>query len=208
MTSFSLDGRSYAARFDQTGRLAARAPLFKRRGDLEWTGTDGSRCYKRGIVFDDFDTVVVVAIIWSGPYELALHVVEPGGRLGGPVGYVFPGRPNENGQTGLGSLETFGAPVPGETRVQLYLLPADRNPRQSEITYFVEFASRGNPAQRPFCGNDPTLIAKYRIIHLDAATAEPNPEIRGGSFTAVACGHRWSEAEIEDGYFVRWKWKL
>ena len=162
-TSITLDERSYAARFAAAGRLLARAPMFHATADLDWTGLDGQACHRRGIPFKTYQSVVLTALVWSGPFELALHVVEPpGGRIGSPTSYVFAGRPNLDHSTGLGDLQTFGLPGGTGVQVQLYTLPPERNPRRGEIYYFVEFVSRGNPAGPPFCGSDSKVPAVSR----------------------------------------------
>ena len=203
--TFTLDDRDYAARFDGQGHLQARAPMFHPTADLAWPGSDGRRCDHRGLTFTNFQTAVLTALVWTGPYELALHVVEPpSGRIGGPVNYVYPGRPNTDHSTGLGDLQRFGDTGSGTAQVQLYTLPTARNPGRGDVYYFVEFVSRGNPARPPFCGSDKQSTASFKIIHLDSGQIEQ----RGGSFGAVPCGTSWNDSQKEAGYFQRWKWKL
>ena len=203
--TFTLDDRDYAARFDAQGQLQARAPMFHPIADVTWPGSDGRRCDYRGIAFTNFQSAVLTALIWTGPYDLALHVVEPpGGRIGGAVNYIYPGRPNADHSTGLGDLQSFGTPGSGTAQVQLYTLPTARNPRHGDVYYFVEFVSRGNPARPPFCGSDNQSTASFKIIHLDSGQIEQ----RGGSFGTVPCGTSWNDSQKEAGYFQRWKWKL
>lgn len=204
-TTVTLDDIVYAARFDGQGRLAAQGPMFHESVDVAWTGAAGSDCHRRGIAFGDFQTAGFTALVWpAGPVDLALHVVEPDGSLGGPHGYVYPGRPNLDGATGLGELRTFGAPVAGTSRVQLYTLDAKRNPRAGVIYVYVEFVTRGNPARPPYCGGGPLAAMGYRILHLDRGSLVR----RGGTFGTVPCGTSWSGTKIESDYFLRSKWGL
>ena len=204
-TTITLDSLSFAGRFDRAGHLQIEAPLFHRLGDLEWEGDNGQKCHRHGVLFSNWQSTFEIALIWRAQSEgLSLHTVEPGGRVGGPQYYVFPGRPNLDNSYALGHLQTFGAPVPGTTQVQLYSLPQERNPHDGTIYAFVEFSSRGNPARAPFCGQDIKADVTYELIRLDAGVSER----RKGGFKSVPCGTVWAGGPEESGYFQMWKYRL
>ena len=101
-------------------------------------------------------------------------------------------------------LRVFGEAVPGTTQVQAYILPAGRNPRHGEIYAFIEFASRGTPARRPFCGDNPKATVSFKLLHLD----DGHLDSRNGRFGSLDCGTVWAGDPESSGYFQRWKWRL
>ena len=205
-TTFTLDEITYAASFDDHGHLAAEGPIFHATADLAWTGTGGSECHRRGIAFSNFSGAAFAALVWpAGTVQLGLQVVEPEGRLGGPRGFVSLERPNLDLSAGRGRLLRFGAAVAGTSQVELYTIGPDRNPHQGFVYLFVDFVTRGNPAQRPYCGSGPLATARYKILELTDGHLDNK---HGGTFAPVDCGKTWSAEQIESEYLQRWKWGL
>jgi hypothetical protein len=199
----TVDDIIYAASFDSAGQLHLEAPIFHAIADLSWTGQSNTYCRRNAVAFDNFASAAFTALIWEGPYDLNLNVVEPpDGRVGGPVRYVYPGRPNTDLKTGWGFLRSFGQPVAGTSRVWLYTLPSDRNPGPEGFFYFIEFASRGNPARPPYCGGDGEFAtADFRLLHL--APPSPYPEKKHLKIRAASCGFSWNTDE-ESWTKVKW----
>ena len=204
-TRVTLDGLTFSSRFDRGGRLRADVPLLHASGDLAWEGRGGTSCARRGLAFSNYGATFMLALVWDTYVALALHVVEPpGGRIGGVTSYLNPERRNGDGRSGLGVLRVFGEAVPGTTQVQVYTLPPARNPRRGEIYAFIEFASRGTPARRPFCGDEPKAIVTFKLVHLDGGRLDS----RNGKFGSLPCGTTWTGDPETSGYFQRWKWRL
>ena len=197
----TVDEITYAANFDSAGQLHFEAPIFHAIADLSWTGQANTYCRRNAVTFDNFASAAFTALIWEGSYDLNLNVVEPpDGRVGGAVRYVYPGRPNTDLKTGWGFLRSFGQPVAGTSRVWLYTLPSDRNPGGEGFFYFIEFASRGNPARPPYCGGD-SASAEFRLLH--SAPPSAYPEKKHLKIRAAACGFSWNSDE-ESWTKVKW----
>lgn len=199
----SVDEFSYTQRFDPDGQLHAEAPVFHTLADVEWTGMDGHPCHRRGVGFSGFASASRLALVWSGPFQLTLHAVEPpNGKLGGVVGYVSPARPNLDGATGLGSLRHFGEAVAGTSQVELYDIPADRHPEHGYFLILTEFADRGSPAVLPYCSDGAYAGVKYSIITVQAARMAR----RNFAIQAANCGQKWDTGNSNSGYFQRFSW--
>ncbi len=189
----TLDGFTYAARFDGAGHMRLMAPLFHGDGALHWTGANGAACRKPGIRFDDFDSAYFIALVWEGPYDLDLRIVEPpDGRVGGPTHYVAPEQPNLDLSRGSGFLRSFGEPVAGASRVWLYSVPRTSAPGDGQLIAFVDFASRGNPARPPFCGVGDVSEARFQL--LSHAAGEPT-ELHRATIAPSPCGFTWPDVK-------------
>ncbi len=185
----TLDGYVYAAKFDDAGRMRLEAPLFHSIGDLQWTAADGSVCRRTGIQFNDFNSTYFLALVWDGPYDLALRIVEPpDGRVDGPTHYVAPERPNLDLSLGYGFLRSFGEPVAGTSRVWLYTVPKISTPLDGQIIGFVDFLSRGNPARSPFCGAGDESTANFSLLSHEGG---PSTQIHRAGFAPSPCGFTW-----------------
>lgn len=179
---YSVDNFRFVTRFDATGRLDASGPLLQENTRLGWKAGDGTAC-ATSIDADTLPDTVATALVWSGRYELDLHVREPNGAS------LSRAQPST---ASLGQVQSFGTPGGGRngTRVLLYSAPRSRLPSGSGTTlYFdVEFVSRGNPAQPPWCGADMAQV-EFQMFHVDTQQVEP-PH----GFGAVPCGQSWPSA--------------
>jgi len=196
----TLDEIVYAALFDGSGRLHFEAPMFHPVADLQWPGRGGAVCRRSGVAFEDYGVAYRTALVWDGSYDLRLNVVEPpDGKVGGDNHYIYPGRPNLDLRTGYGFLRSFGRPVAGTSRVWLYILPTDRNPGDEGFYFFIDFASRGNPAQPPYCGGGEFASPTFRLLHL----ASGSLNISRRRIGVADCGKTWS-AEEDQWVMVKW----
>jgi hypothetical protein len=182
----------YDARFDASGNLTLKAPIFHESAPVQWEGADGAAC-RQTVRFTGFDRAFRAALIWSGPAVLALHVVEPTGAIGSANHYVSPSRPNlALGPGSYGLMREFvgrGAKL----HVQLYAVPSGQNPHDnSPVSFHVENVSRGNPAAPPYCGDSPLARTAYQAIFQQ--NGQP-PKLTRGGFAPLACGFSWTETQ-------------
>jgi hypothetical protein len=196
----TLDEIVYAGLFDGSGHLHFEAPMFHPVADLQWPGRGGAVCRRSGVAFEDYGVAYRMALVWDGTYDLRLNVVEPpDGKVGGDDHYISPGRPNLDLRRGYGYLRSFGRPVAGTSRVWLYILPIIRNPGDDGFYFFIDFASRGNPAQSPYCGGGEFASPTFRLLHL----ASGSLNISRRRIGVADCGKTWS---TEEDQWVMVKW--
>jgi hypothetical protein len=202
--SFRADGLPYLANFDGSGALEARAPIFHETAEISWSDGDGKTACKASVTFQSFRYVYLTALVWSGPYELGLHVTEPDGMKIGSVAVASEAAEAPAAASGgLGTIESFGLPGGDGTHVLLYRPKAiARPPQAGEIYFFIEFLSRGNPAHAPFCDGGTASVASYHLVHLDEGTLQ----LRHGEFGAVPCGTSWGSDE--EGFSPPFRWRL
>lgn len=187
----SVDGFEYSAEFDAAGQMHLEAPLFHSVGDLKWVGLSGASCQRAGIQFTSFSSAYYLALVWSGDYELKLRVKEEDGAN------VTPEKPNLDLNNGIGKLRRFGAHAK-KTRVWLYNVQDGATKVPVGSTWvFVDFASRGNPAHPPFCGDGPLSSAQFSLISHNSGPSTQIQNLRVGS---SVCGYSWAS---DDKSWVR-----
>lgn len=202
-TTITADGFTYGAGFDSTGHLHAEAPLFHSEGEISWAGREGRICHQQQS-FTGFASAFFSAIEWKGTPNLALHVVEPGGRLGGTSSYISALRTNSDFRAGDGTILTFGDAGPDTSRVQLYTRPPDRPKPLGQLDAFVEFKSRGNPTVPPFCGAGAQARPRVRVLHV----SDGRPPLTDISDFVVVlpelpCDHYVTRDKLENEYFKK-----
>jgi len=107
----------------------------------------------------DFAKIHRVVMRWRDPVQFDLHVIEPGGKLGG-VGHISPARPNTDFAEGIGHLDILGGiPVEGATAEASYVVrDGTAIPASAVFSYRAEFVTRGMKPEPPYC-NDYRLAA-------------------------------------------------
>jgi hypothetical protein len=172
-TQVTVDDITYTASFNPAGQLTAKAPLFHPQATVTYLGRRQTPCNET-VAFAGFASAYLSAIEWKGALSLKLHVVEgPGSHLGSKDRYLSADRRNESydPEVANGMIRVFGEPAADTSQVQLYTVPSDRRLPNAEPAYYVEFASRGNPASAPYCDNGPDASPEVRFRHVSGGAA-------------------------------------
>lgn len=157
---------TFGGTFDSQGRLKLEAPLLSETAEVAWTDANGGPC-QHSVRFSHFAQALEAAIVWSEPIDIKLHVVEPGAAFGAAAGYLAAEQPNRTLQNGFGVLRQFGSELAGTVRAQSYALPiGQERVKAQSASLYVGFASRGNPAKPPYCGNSDQATAHYTLVTL------------------------------------------
>ncbi|MBV9703321.1 MAG: hypothetical protein JO163_11380, partial [Methylobacteriaceae bacterium] len=182
---FSLDKFTTTARFDAKGHLHFQAPMFTEKSTLTWILPDHTTC-RRSVTFSKYQETFVAAVLWTGPIDLDLRVVEPGAAIGASSGYAAREQPNADLRTGLGAWRSFGGSDPAGPRIQYYsILGYQPTLRGQTVSFFVQFTSRQNPAQEPFCGDAELATARYHMYLLHYGRVQLD---RQDGFAPRRCG--------------------
>ena len=199
----TADGIAYSADFDAAGRLRAQVPLFHAEADISWPADGGTICHHRQS-FPGFAKAFISAIEWKATLDLALHVVEPGGSIGGIDHYLSAARTNQDSTVGEGRILSFGEPGPDTSRVQMYVLPPGRVRPAGGIHYYVEFKSRGNPAAAPYCGTGSDAAPTVRFLHVSDGRP-PSDGVSDFLYTlrALPCDHYVQRNQLDGGYYEK-----
>jgi len=115
----------------------------------------------------EFKKVYRAILRWRDPIQLDLHVIEPGGRLGG-AGDVGPSQPH-----GLGQMDLIGhVPLDGGTSETSYVVPDGSTLAPDQIFEFrVEYVTRGMKPALPYCDDGALASAQMELIIIDRGIA-------------------------------------
>ncbi len=117
--------------------------------DLPITLTyDGGKTAEIPIDRSNLAGILRVTLIWSAPVDLALHVIEPGGALGGEGDAAASRSPEQYGLIGSFDIDARG-PAGGQ---QSYILLSGQDKSAGFFTAYVENATRGRRPQGDHCG--------------------------------------------------------
>jgi hypothetical protein len=132
--------------------------------DIQLSETPAVRCK---LDVPEFKKVYRAILRWRDPIQLDLHVIEPGGRLGG-AGDVGP-----NQTHGLGQMDLIGhVPVDGGTSETSYVVPDGSTLAPDRIFEFrVEYVTRGMKPVLPYCDDGALASAQMELIIIDRGVA-------------------------------------
>lgn len=185
-STVTLDGNNYTGAFGDDGRMRLDAPLLHNTGDLLWTGRNGVACERPSLRFANYETAFFFALVWTGSFELALHVQQEDGT------WLPPEQPGDMSSHPLGVLRRFGGSAPGSTQVWLYSVARGAVRIADGSTWaFVDFVSRGNPARPPFCGGGRLSSPRFDLVSHKGGFST---QVRNMGSAPVACGFAWPDA--------------
>lgn len=170
--------------FDQAGTAQARVPLFDEVTELSWKAGDGTN-KTQAVRYSGFREAFRIALIWRKPVDLQMHIVEPGSTVNASQGHISRALPNNDLGAGLGRLMLDAGSQKGGERIEVYDLPANRNPRSGLFKVYVDFAARGNQAAAPYCGESELAEPSFEIWVLRYGQLE---KPRRFGFRAAECG--------------------
>ena len=103
---------------------------------------------------------------WRDPIQLDLHIVEPGGLLGG-AGHVSASNPNTDLKQGVGLVDIFGeVPVDGATAEMSYVADAAAIPPDGVFSFKVDYLTRGAMPEAPYCDDKPLAAPQFEFISI------------------------------------------
>lgn len=183
-TIVRVDDLDYRGLFRHDGRLVLLAPALFGGATVRWATSDGTPCSETAPQSGE-DPHLGVALVWSGPAVLSLHVVEPSAWRGGPAGDISAGTPNLGRTRGAGELHSFGQPE-DPARVEFYVAEIARLGQSGVLNAVVTL----EPSPEDACAKagEPTAV-RYRLYSLRAGRdTSARPEIRSLAFELPPCG--------------------
>ncbi|CAH2603545.1 conserved protein of unknown function [Rhodovastum atsumiense] len=178
--TLAYEDREYVSVFDEAGRttrfVAVPVPVATVSLDLNMRAPQPLDVRMNGL-----DDTLLVALRWLGEAQLDLHVVAPGGTLGGHGDVFARSDPGANS----GRFLDAGAP-PSGWREQIFVLPGRSHDPHALYSVHVEFRSRGDVAAAPWCGDDARAAPQFDVVMLDHGTMRR----QSMKLEAVRCGAR------------------
>ena len=189
--TFKVDDLDYRASFASDGELVMFAPRLSLATTVRWSLADGSPC-STSLAEAGAAAQVRVALAWNGATRLALHILEPKGWVGAPVGHISAERPNLSQAHGAGQMHTFGTPA-DPLRVQVYLVDLARLGPAGVLTAIVTLEPAASLHACAEAGQP--QIARYQLYTLRTdRTGDGRPEVRSLAFEFPPCGRGAPEA--------------
>jgi len=138
----------------------------------------------------DFDQFYRVVLVWRDPVQLALHVIEPGQRLG-TFGHISPEKPNADRSQGIGVMDVVtGAPRDGSTGEVSYVIANPRAiPPGRFFNFRLEYLTRGETPAPPYCDDNPLATIGVQLIVIDGGKVAQ----RSFGTARARCGQPLSE---------------
>ncbi len=137
--------------------------------------------------------ITKLAIVWDKPVDLDLHAFEYAAPFGKP-GHVWSGTSRSLAVTlGLVAAEkrahgyiSMSSRGDGRgTHAEVFTLVHREGQKYGAIAFALDFASRGDQAQAPYCGDDALGAIPYRIIR---RSPDGRVTTDKGRIAAVPCG--------------------
>jgi len=138
----------------------------------------------------DFDQIYRVVLLWRDPVKLALHVIEPGQRLG-TFGHISPDKPNTDRAQGIGVMDiATDAPQGGSTGEISYVIDNPRAiPPGRFFNFRLEYITRGETPSPPYCDENPLATIGVQLVVIDGGKVSQ----RGYGTGRARCGQPLSE---------------
>ncbi len=143
----------------------------------------------------DLSSMSKIAIVWSKPVNLDLHVFEYAAGFGKP-GHVWQGANRTLSEVlGLVAAEkrahgyfssTSDGSGPGVHAEVFTLVRADKQ-RFGAIAFALDFASRGEKAEGKYCGEGVNASVPYTVYRFSGSG---EPTVESGLIAALACGRQ------------------
>jgi hypothetical protein len=193
-------GLEFAARLDNTGRVEIPLPVMDVDSGVVVIFGDGGRAVTP-LDYDDraVDLALRVAVTWSTPVDLDLHVFEYAARFGAD-GHVWQQNPRafrEVRRAGGGYLSSFPALTEGGQSIEVYTFWANSRAQPGYARIALDHASRGDTPVGDFCGAGVLAAPDYLVVRAVGGAVTSRS---AGRFAPAACGVALAaEARYENG---------
>ncbi|MEQ1695766.1 MAG: hypothetical protein ABL901_07995 [Hyphomicrobiaceae bacterium] len=202
----AVDDVSYRAAFDAKGNLRFEAPMLAQQGVVRWDRKNGPPC-ELPFVSATTGGLLRVALIWTGPSALDLHVIEPNAWFGGPSGHISSLDLNADQSHGAGHIQVFGDGKAG-ARAHVYTVEASRIAQGGFLNAFVKPAativsdgSACTDAARP--GNEQQVYYQVLVLRTAAQSDAVQSEARSFSMAIGSCGAKQGSGDLSERIIVR-----
>lgn len=169
--SLGYGGITLARQLDGTGRLETTLDLFAGAAPVEVAFGDSTR-WQIAARGNDLDRVDKVAIIWSAPVDLDLHVFEHGSTASQP-GHVWASAPSSasaardlvrSTRQGRGFLSRADAGQGQGDKLEVYTFFREDSQPRGTVQVLVDYASRGEVPSGAACGAGEHARVAFRSI--------------------------------------------
>lgn len=186
--TLSHAGLEFAARLDSAGRLEIELPVMDIDSGVAAIFGDGARAVAP-LDYDDraVDLALRVAVSWTTPVDLDLHVFEYAAGFGAD-GHVWQQNPRafrEVRRAGGGYLSSFPAMTAGGQSIEVYTFWANSRARPGFARIALDHASRGDTPTGDFCGDGPLATPDYQVVRAAGGSVTSRSK---GRFAPAACG--------------------
>lgn len=198
--TLSHAGLDFSAQLDNTGRAEVSLPVMDIDSGVVAIFGDGGRTVTP-LDYDDraVDLALRVAVTWTTPVDLDLHVFEYAAGFGAD-GHVWQENPRafrEVRRAGGGYLASFPALKAGGQSIEVYTFWANSRARPGFARIALDHASRGDTPAGDFCGSGALASPEYVMVRAAGGAVISRSK---GRFAPAACGVALStEARYQNG---------
>lgn len=198
--TLSHAGLEFAAQLDNTGRAEVALPVMDADSGVVAIFADGGRAVTP-LDFDDraVDLALRVAVTWTTPVDLDLHVFEYAAGFGAD-GHVWQQNPRtfrDVRRAGGGFLSSFPALSAGGQSIEVYTFWANSRARPGFARIALDHASRGDTPAGDFCGSGALAAPDYQMVRAVSGSVTSRTQ---GRFAPAACGVALAtEARYQNG---------
>lgn len=142
---------------DDSGKLDVMMPLFAKENQIT-IHTAEQDPVQVDIPFTDIDNYTQIALVWQKDVDLDLHVLEPRARVD-ESGHISSRTP----QRGVGTLRLADQGHNENSKIEYYHAQNTAFATSGVIGLKIEYVSRGETPQLPYCGDGPFSEVKARL---------------------------------------------
>ncbi|MGB0411785.1 MAG: hypothetical protein ACPGFA_09375 [Pikeienuella sp.] len=188
VVTLSHAGLEFAGRLDNAGRLTMELPVMDIDSGVVAVFGDGGRAVAP-LDYDDraVDLALRVAVSWTTPVDLDLHVFEYAAGFGAD-GHVWQENPRafrDVRRAGGGYLLSFPSLKAGGQSIEVYTFWANSRARPGFARIALDHASRGDTPAGEFCGNGLLAAPDYQVVRASGGSVTSRAK---GRFAPAACG--------------------